>query len=237
MNTSVTSIRGVSRGCMAALPFLPKVLAFGLIVGVASRNAGWGMGELVFAALGVNAATAQLAALEFRDAMHIGALVALTLGLNAKHLLFTASLWPYLKGARRWRAWLAAAMVTDSSWTSCHLAAQQGVLDADFVLGNSAVLTLCWTAGCMAGFQFGTVFTPHMLHVLGLDALVPLSMALLLPLGFRRNPRQLLPVGIGALMGLLWWWATDQQAVAVLLAGFVGMAFTFVMNTKRWSWT
>jgi predicted branched-subunit amino acid permease len=219
-------------GSLAALPFLPKVVTFGLIVGVASRNAGWGLGEVLFAALGVNAATAQLAALEFRDAYHVGALAALTLGLNAKHLLFTASLWPQLQGASRWRAWLAAAMVTDSSWTACQLAAQRGALTPEFILGNAAVLTAAWTAGCAAGFQFGAVLTPQALHALGLDALVPLSMALLLPLGVRRHRGQWLVVALAVAVALLWWKATGQQAAAVLAAGLTGIAAAALQG--RW---
>jgi predicted branched-subunit amino acid permease len=237
MSKSIIARRGISRGCIAALPFVPKVLVFGLIVGVASRNAGWKLAELVLATLGVNAATAQLAALEFRGVTHVGALVALTIGLNAKHLLFTASLWPYLKGASKWRVWLAASMVTDSSWTSCHLAAQRGAIDANFVLGNAFALTMVWTAGCIAGFQSGTVLTTQMLHRFGMDALVPLSMALLLPLGFRRSPDQVLPVGVGAATGLLCWWWTDQQALAVLFAGLAGMGCTLLFNKRGRTWT
>lgn len=217
-------------GLLAALPFLPKVVTFGLIVGVASRNAGWSLGELLFAALGVNAATAQLAALEFRDASHLGALAALMLGLNAKHLLFTSSLWPYLRDTAPWRAWLAAAMVTDSSWTACQLAAQRGALTPDFILCNAAVLTVAWTTGCAAGFQFGAVLTPQALHASGLDALVPLSMALLLPLGIRRHPGQWLSVALAAATALLWWKATGQQAMAVLAAGFAGIAVAVIQG-------
>lgn len=223
---------GISHGWIAALPFIPKVLVFGLVVGVASKNADWSLGELVLAALSINAATAQLAALEFHDSAHMGALIALTVGLNAKHLLFTASLWPYLKDSGKWRTWLAAAMVTDSSWTACHIAAQRGPIDANFVLGNACALTLAWTAGCIAGFQFGAIFTQQMLYRLGLDALVPLSMALLLPLGLRKNPHHLAPVAIGAVAGLACWWRTDQQAVAVLVAGVAGMVSTLWINRR-----
>lgn len=80
---------GISHGWIAALPFIPKVLVFGLIVGVASKNADWSLNELILAALSINAATAQLAALEFNNSAHIGALIALTIGLYAKHLIFT----------------------------------------------------------------------------------------------------------------------------------------------------
>jgi hypothetical protein len=65
-----------------------------------------------------------------------------------------------------------------------------------------------------------------MLYRFGMDALVPLSMALLLPLGLRKNPHHLTPVAIGAVVGLVCWWRTDQQAAAVLLAGLAGMAAT-----------
>lgn len=232
MEKSLSAPMGISHGWIAALPFIPKVLVFGLIVGVASKNADWSLGELIFAALSVNAATAQLAALEFHNSAHMGALIALTAGLNAKHLLFTASLWPYLKNSSKWRVGLAAAMVTDSSWTACHIAAQRGPIDVNFILGNASALTLAWTAGCIAGFQFGAVLTPQMLYSFGMDALVPLSMALLLPVGLRKNPHHLTPVAIGAAVGLLYWWRTDQQAMAVLLAGLAGMASTLWINRK-----
>ncbi len=224
---------GISHGWIAALPFIPKVLAFGLIVGVASKNAGWSLAELIFAALSVNAATAQLAALEFNKSAHIGALIALTIGLNAKHLIFTASLWPYLKNSSKWRTWLAAMMVTDSSWTACHIAAQRGPINVNFILGNSLALTLAWTAGCISGFQFGAIFTPQMLYRFGMDALVPLSMALLLPIGLKKNPHHLMPVATGAAVGLICWWLTDQQAAAVLLAGLAGMAATLWAHQRR----
>ncbi|MDQ0042161.1 AzlC family ABC transporter permease [Variovorax boronicumulans] len=233
MEKSLSAPMGISHGWIAALPFIPKVLVFGLIVGVASKNADWSLNELILAALSINAATAQLAALEFNNSAHIWALIALTIGLNAKHLIFTASLWPYLKNSGKWRAWLAAAMVTDSSWTACHIAAQRGPINVNFILGNSSALTLAWTAGCIAGFQFGAVFTQQMLYRFGLDALVPLSMALLLPIGLRRNPHQLTPIGIGAVVGLAYWWRTDQQAAAVLVAGLAGMAATLWLHRRH----
>ncbi|SCX72949.1 AzlC family ABC transporter permease [Variovorax sp. EL159] len=233
MQKSLSASMGVSHGWIAALPFIPKVLVFGLIVGVASKNADWSLGELVFAALSVNAATAQLAALEFNNSAHIGALIALTVGLNTKHLIFTASLWPYLKNSSKWRVWLAAAMVTDSSWTACHIAAQRGPINANFVLGNASALTLAWTAGCIAGFQFGAIFTQQMLYRFGMDALVPLSMALLLPIGLRKNPHQLTPVAIGAVAGWVCWWRTDQQAAAVLVAALAGMVATLWINRRK----
>jgi predicted branched-subunit amino acid permease len=233
MEKSLSAPMGISHGWIAALPFIPKVLVFGLIVGVASKNADWSLNELILAALSINAATAQLAALEFNNSAHIGALIALTIGLNAKHLIFTASLWPYLRNSGKWRAWLAAAMVTDSSWTACHIAAQRGPINVNFILGNSSALTLAWTAGCIAGFQFGAVLTQQMLYRFGMDALVPLSMALLLPIGLRRNPHQLAPIGIGAAVGLIYWWRTDQQAAAVLVAGLAGMASTLWIHRRR----
>lgn len=232
MEKSLSVPMGISHGWIAALPFIPKVLVFGLIVGVASKNADWSSGELIFAALSINAATAQLAALEFNNSAHIGALIALTVGLNAKHLIFTASLWPYLKNHSKWRVWLAAVMVTDSSWTACHIAAQRGPINVNFILGNSSALTLAWTAGCIAGFQFGAIFTQQMLYRFGMDALVPLSMALLLPIGLRKNPHHLTPVGIGAVVGLICWWRTDQQAAAVLVAGLAGMTSTLWINRR-----
>lgn len=232
MEKSLSAPMGISHGWIAALPFIPKVLVFGLIVGVASKNADWSLNELILAALSINAATAQLAALEFNNSAHIGALIALTIGLNAKHLIFTASLWPYLRNSGKWRAWLAAAMVTDSSWTACQMAAQRGPINVNFILGNASALTLAWTAGCIAGFQFGAVFTQQMLYRFGMDALVPLSMALLLPVGLRRNPHQLAPVAIGAVVGLACWWRTDQQAAAVLVAGLAGMAATLWLHRK-----
>lgn len=225
--------RRLAEGTIAAVPFLPKVLIFGLIVGIASRNAGWELTELFIASIGVNAATAQLAVLEFKDDATVGAIVALTIGLNGKHLFFSASLWPYLTGPARWRRWLTASMLTDSSWAACQLAAHKGTLSVNFALANTLVLTAGWVSGCMAGFFFGAGLTPALLFSWGMDALVPLSMALLLPMGFRRRPDQILPVAGATAMALAWWAFTDQQAAALLLSSAIGMTFSLILSKRK----
>lgn len=212
------------------MPFLPKIVFFGLLVGAASSNEGLALHHLVVSALGVNAATAQLALLTLPEQTTAWGVLVLTIGLNAKLLAFTASIGPHISGDSRWKTALAGALTTDSSWACCQLAAQRGVLNAGYALTVSLIFTSVWLVGCLCGYLFSASIHQEAFRQFGLDALVPLSIALFITTGLRASPSGIRPVVFGALAGLIFWWLFSNQTIALMLGAAVAFITTYLFD-------
>lgn len=212
------------------LPFLPKILFFGLLVGAASSSEGLALQGLLVSALGVNAATAQLALLKLPEQTTVWGVMALTVGLNAKLLVFTASIWPHISGDSRSKMYLAGALTTDSSWACCQLAAQRGALDCRYALGISLMFSAVWLAGCICGYFFSAGIHEENFRRFGLDALVPLSIALFIAMGMRGSLAKMHPIVLGAGAGLACWWLFPNQTLALVLGASVSFITTYLFD-------
>jgi predicted branched-subunit amino acid permease len=213
-------------GFLAAIPFIPNAIAFGAIVGVASNIAGLTLSELLFSAFTVNAATSQLASLEFwSGTLSFGSVVVATILLNAKHMLHSADLWIDVKSAKKPKLFLIGFAITDSSWLCCKLAAQQGNLSASFAITNAWTLLAVWVLSCSAGFSLGEIIEPKYLIMFGASSLAAISMAALAPKALKSSIQPLIPGLVAAFVALLAMMFSASAGVSVMIATLVGAVF------------
>ncbi len=148
-------------GVKAELPILLGVLPFGLIYGVLASGAGLpaslaqAMSSIVFAG-----------SAQFIAAQLIGAgtpalvLILTTLVVNLRHMLYSASVAPYIKHLRpRWK-WLLAYLLTDEAYTVTILHYQESddPQPADkhwFFLGAGLALWSTWQVSTGVGIFVG----------------------------------------------------------------------------------
>lgn len=149
-------------GIRAELPILVGVIPFGLIYGVLALQSGlprsiaFAMSSVVFAG------SAQVVAAQLFTAGAPGALILLTTAiLNLRHLLYSASVAPYLKPLRPMWKWVLAYFLTDEVYAVAIMRlTQAGLVTKAFVqwffLGAGLTLWVAWQISTAVGILLGT---------------------------------------------------------------------------------
>ncbi len=171
-------------GIRAELPILLGVIPFGLIYGVLALHSGlprsiaFAMSSVVFAG------SAQFVAAQLFAAGAPGALILLTTAiLNLRHLLYSASVAPYLKPLRPAWKWFLAYFLTDEVYAVTIIRfTQAGVVTKAFAqwffVGAGLTLWVAWQSSTAVGILLGAQVPAQW----SLDFALPLTfIALLVP--------------------------------------------------------
>ncbi len=152
---TATAIEGVR----AIAPVLLGVVPFGLVAGLTAVQAGQGVvGAVVFSVV-VFAGAAQLASLNLLGGgASLAVVVGTTLVINARFVLYSASLAPQFSEVSRGRRLLAAYLLTDQAY-AVSLARFRDPLDGRgrwrFYLGAATVMWLVWQVSTLLGAYVG----------------------------------------------------------------------------------
>ncbi len=148
-------------GVRAELPLLVGVFPFGMIYGASALEAGLSpaaaqlMSSIVFAG-SAQFATAQLV----HDAAPAVVIVVTIAMINLRHMLYSASMAPYVRGlSARWKS-LLAYLLTDECYaaTVSHYQAQGTTSTSHwFFLGAGLALWSTWQVSTALGIYFGAV--------------------------------------------------------------------------------
>lgn len=162
-------------------PLLPGVVPFGVVVGIASVDAGLHLGEAVAMSVVVFAGASQLAVLDLLGSDAPLAIVLLTgTVINLRMLMYSASIAPYLKElSGRLKATLAYVL-TDQAYalSIVRYRSERSVDRVAYYLGVAVTLWVAWQIATVAGFLLGAGIP----EAWGLDFAVPLVfLAVLVP--------------------------------------------------------
>jgi 4-azaleucine resistance transporter AzlC len=198
------SLAGFNLGLRLALPVVPGMVAFGLAVGATAARKGLGFVDNLLMNLFVYAGMSQLVALEaWPERFTVGALAALgvlMITINARMLLMSAALYPWLYASSPWRIYPALHVLTDPSWLITMRYRAEGGSDAGVFLGSSVLLAIVWIAAACAGHVGGMLIADPRRY--GIDLVMPIFFAaMLIPL-----------------------WRGGRHAVAWIVAGAVAVA-------------
>lgn len=153
--TTFTSA-GVRRGFLQAQPLAPGAFVYGMVFGVLASERGLAWLEALLMSVFVYSGSAQLAALQgWSNSPAIAPLVATVLLINARYVLYSASIQPWLAGATRTQALGSLFFLGDGNWALAMREYHAGYRDAGFVLGSGAAMALPWALGTLAGHILG----------------------------------------------------------------------------------
>jgi len=213
-------------GVRAQLPLLLGVAPFGMAYGAYAVETGLAAGLAQAMSVIVFGGASQFVAVQLIGSGVPAAIVVLAASLvNLRHMLYSASLAPYVDHlAARWR-WLLAYVLTDEAYAT---AIRRYHEDGDgsrrhwFFLGTGIALWATWQATTAAGVLVGTAVPDSW----SLDFALPLTfLALLLPaLKGRAAIVAAVVAGTIAVAGHRWPYATGLIAAAV-----AGMAAAVVV--------
>ncbi len=146
-------------GVRAELPLLIGVFPFGLIYGALALSAGLSPAAAQLMSSIVFAGSAQFATAQLVHEAAPAAVIVVTIGIiNLRHMLYSASMAPYLKDlSTRWKS-LLAYLLTDEAYaaTVTHFQ-EQGTTSTShwFFLGAGIALWTTWQASSALGIFLG----------------------------------------------------------------------------------
>jgi predicted branched-subunit amino acid permease len=172
----------------------------------------------------VYSGSAQLAALQgWSAAPLIAPLVATVLLINARYVLYSASVQPWLAGATRPQALATLFFLGDANWALAMRKYHDGYRDAGYLFGSGVATALPWVLGTVAGHVLGhSVPNPA---TLGLDFML-VAFAAAIGYSVFRGRDDLWPAAAAVVVALLLvrWLPGWTIVGAGLAAGLVGAA-------------
>lgn len=223
--------RAFFHGWQGAAPLLLGVVPFGLIYGVVVNSAqlsgvlGQAMSTVIFAG-SAQLITARLAG-ELAPALVIIATGAI---LNLRHVLYSASMAPYLQGASQpWR-WLLAYLLTDEAYavTIRHFEENPATSLRHrcwYYLGVGLALWFTWHASTAIGIFLGAQIPAQW----GLDFSVPLTFIALMVPALKDRAGLLVALGAGLAALLLAGLPLKLGLLTAMLVG-IGIAYGLERN-------
>ncbi len=173
-------------GSKAQIPILLGVMPFGMIYGVAALEAGLSPAATLGMSLIVFAGSSQFIAAQLFAAGTPGLVIVLTtLIVNLRHMLYSASIAPYVRHLSRPWKFLLAFLLTDEAYavaiTSYRRRDPAPTVGTDehwFTLGAGVTLWIAWQISTLAGVALGASVPDGW----SLDFALPLTfIALLIP--------------------------------------------------------
>jgi len=154
-----TAGRSFWAGIRAEAPLLLGVFPFGLIYGALAHNAGIAPAASQMMSSIVFAGSSQLIAAQLVQQSAPGLIIVLTIGIvNLRHMLYSASIAPYIEGLpMRWKAVLAY-LLTDEAYaaTILHYEAEGTTPTSHwFFLGAGLALWTTWQISSALGIFLG----------------------------------------------------------------------------------
>lgn len=191
---------GVRRGFFAGQPLAPGVVLYGMVFGVmaSERGLSWLQSALMSAL--VYSGSAQLAALQGWTAQAVVLpLIATILVMNARYVLYSAAIQPWLRHVSRTQAWGSLFFLGDGNWALSMREYEAGYRDAGFIFGSGIAMFAPWVLGTLAGHLLAhSVPDPA---AFGLDFML-VAFAAAIGMGLWRGRGDLAPALAAGLVGL-----------------------------------
>jgi 4-azaleucine resistance transporter AzlC len=176
---------------------------FGFVFGLAARNAGYSPIEASAMSVFVFAGAAQFAAVGYVAAgLPWLPIIVLTFFLNARHLLYSASLAPRLRGLPMVERAAMAHVLTDEAFAlaATHFHRLGRVDIGGYWIGAILGVFIPWNLATIAGVLLGSAIPEP--TVFGLDVVFPAAMAGL-AVGLATGRREVVAAGAGAVIGVV----------------------------------
>jgi predicted branched-subunit amino acid permease len=224
----VWSRGGLRLGAVMMLPALPGMMAFAIAVGATEARKGFSLAEAMLMNLMVYAGASQMVAMEAwpqRITLAGVAALALIVGtVNARMLLFGASLRPWLGPLPGWQIYPLLQLTTDPGWIICMRYRAEGGNDAGVFLGGALLVWVAWLSATMVGYLAGALVADP--RAIALDLVLPIFFAaMLVPLWGGR--RRAIAWGVAGAVALAteylvsgWWFVVTGALAGSIAEGF-----------------
>jgi predicted branched-subunit amino acid permease len=228
MKRALFSYDGFRRGARDGVPLAVSIFAYGVGFGLVAAQAGFGVGKAVATSAAIYSGSAQLAAVNLLQTGEatLWALFATILIINARYLLFGASLQPWLWQAGPWRAYGSLLLMGDANWLMTMRAVRAGEEDRAYLAGTGVPIAFGWLGGTALGA--GAVSVLPRPEALGFNLMLACFAAGMMT-AMVKTRVDLLPVVVGAGTALTLFHLFGP-APAIIGAGLAGAAAAVLVH-------
>jgi 4-azaleucine resistance transporter AzlC len=208
---------------MEALGIAVSALGFGFVYGLSAREAGFSPIEAIAMSTIVFAGAAQFAAVGYvASGLAWPGIVLLTALLNARHLLYSAALAPWLREVPFWRRAVMAHLLTDEAFalTIGHFRRVGRTDERGYWIAAIASTFIPWNLATIGGVLLGAQIPDPARF--GIDIIFPAAMiglAVGLVTGRRELVAAITGAGVGVVVALL-----TAPSIGIVTGGIVGPA-------------
>lgn len=224
-----------SGGLIAVIPLLLGTAPFGLIYGTLAVAAGLSTGASILMSLLVFAGSAQFIAVGLVAAgAPVAVIILTTFVVNLRHMLYSATLLPYLKTLpQRWRIPLAF-WLTDEVFAACvgrYREEDESLYKHWYQLGSSLGMYINWQFWCGLGLYLGSRIPDT--GAWGLDFAMPVTfIGMTIP--FVKNKASVVCVFTAAAVSLMTGFLPFKLGLIIAaLAGVTAGILTERLNTSK----
>lgn len=213
---------------MEVLGIAISAAGFGFVYGLSAREAGFSPIEAVAMSVIVFAGAAQFAAVGYvASGLAWPGVVLLTFLLNARHLLYSAALAPWLRDVPFWRRAVMAHLLTDEAFALSigHFRRAGRADERGFWIAAIASTFIPWNLATLAGALLSTQIPDPARF--GIDIIFPAAMIGLaagLVTGRRELVAAIVGAGVGVVVTLLM-----TPSIGIVVGGVVGPAVALLV--------
>lgn len=210
-------------GVRAQLPILLGTSPFGLIYGIVAYDAGLPFSVAIAMSLIVFAGSSQFIAAQLFAGGAAGVVIVLTtFVVNLRHMLYSASVAPYVRHLSPAWKWLLAFLLTDEAYAVTISRYRQEPVEAArgrmahwFFLGAGLTLWVSWQLSSAAGFVLGAEIPSSW----SLDFALPLTFIALLVPTLHDRPAVVAALAAGTVAVMARGWPYNLGLSAAIVAG------------------
>ncbi|MDB5568039.1 MAG: AzlC-like [Tardiphaga sp.] len=216
-------------GIVAIGPMLPGTLAFGMAFGALCAQKHLTLAEVEVMMATVYGGLSQFVAVQsWPDRLtpsSIATLALLTLTVNIRFMLMSATLRPWFGTLPAWQAYPSMLLVTDGGWLAAMRYRDHGGADAWFYVGGGIVLYFVWLFSAIPGFLLAEQLTDPRKY--GVDLVMPAFYAAMLVPAWK-GPRRAIPWVVSGVVALVvhhvlpgWWFIIAGALSGAVSAGLM----------------
>jgi predicted branched-subunit amino acid permease len=220
---------GIVPGIVAIGPMLPGTLAFGMAFGALCAQKHFTLAEVEVMMAIVYGGLSQFVAVQsWPDTLTpatIATLALLTLTVNVRFMLMSATLRPWFGTLPAWQAYPSMLLVTDGGWLAAMRYRDHGGADAWFYVGGGIVLYCVWLVSAIPGYLLAEQLTDPRKY--GVDLVMPAFYAAMLVPAWK-GPRRAIPWVVSGVVALIvhyaipgWWFIIAGAVSGAVSAGFM----------------
>jgi predicted branched-subunit amino acid permease len=223
------SDEGLWPGIVAIGPMLPGIMAFGMAFGALCAQKQFSLAEVEVMMGSVYGGLSQFVAVQSWPGTltpsSIATLALLTLTVNIRFALMSATLRPWFGTLPPWQAYPSMLLVTDGGWLAAMRYRDHGGANASFYLGGALALYLLWLVAAIPGFLLAGQLTDPRKY--GVDLVMPAFYAAMLVPAWK-GTRRAIPWAVSGVVALLvhwllpgWWFIIAGALSGSLSAGWM----------------